>query len=338
MLGRVIRGVIIVLAFLVPLEIVSWWPSPVSGPCLIKPEQEAASGQNNQQQACAALTEGALILLSRADKFFEHHDKSILAVFTIVLAISTTLLWWSTDKLWRAGERQLELIAGSGAQQARDMQASIKVARDAAKAAARSADSAERSLIAADRAWLAIEVKFLGPLKLGPEFFSIEVQTTIKNIGRSPAVNLQFSTQFHTDMGAAAEWISKEIETVERSFVGAFGFGQVLVPGDEVYSENTYQIRREAFVATIRDINEFDFEGVTGLSREPITHDHPCVACFAWYGLPTVGPTGKFKYSSDTFMLTPTDKNHPGWDGTEVGEVPQSEIEPRRTILGGRAS
>jgi hypothetical protein len=108
-LGRCVRSFIILLAFLVPLEIISLSQSPAFGPCLIKPQQEAASAQNNQQQACPTFSEGTLILLGRADKFFEHHDKSILAVFTIALAVSTALLWWSTDKLWRAGERQLKI-------------------------------------------------------------------------------------------------------------------------------------------------------------------------------------------------------------------------------------
>src|SRR5262245_6538755 len=35
----------------------------------------------------------------------EHHDKSIVASFTIVLAISTILLWLETRKLWEETRR-----------------------------------------------------------------------------------------------------------------------------------------------------------------------------------------------------------------------------------------
>jgi len=45
---------------------------------------------------------GMLDLLARFDTFMEHHDKSIVASFTILLALSTIGLWWSTRKLWKA--------------------------------------------------------------------------------------------------------------------------------------------------------------------------------------------------------------------------------------------
>src|SRR5215472_7025642 len=43
-----------------------------------------------------------LDLVARFDTFMEHHDKSIVASFTILLALSTIGLWWSTRKLWKA--------------------------------------------------------------------------------------------------------------------------------------------------------------------------------------------------------------------------------------------
>src|SRR4051794_209574 len=108
MFGRFLRASVIVLVCLSVFEAISWPQSPTFGPCLVQPEQQAASGQNNQQQACPSLFEGSLILLGWADHFIESHDKSIVATFTVVLAISTIGLWVATARLWRATNDTLD--------------------------------------------------------------------------------------------------------------------------------------------------------------------------------------------------------------------------------------
>jgi hypothetical protein len=79
------------LAYLAILEVLSWatssWPS---GPCLV-----------SQEQPCPTFFFGLLILLRRVDAFIGHHDKSIVAVFTVVLALSTIALWRSSEKMWQ---------------------------------------------------------------------------------------------------------------------------------------------------------------------------------------------------------------------------------------------
>lgn len=100
--------VVVWAAYLVSLEILSWMLADASG-CLIGPDQNDQPINNDNQQTCPAFSVGLLILLHRADRFVEHHDKSIVASFTVVLAISTIGLWISTYKLWAAGERQFGL-------------------------------------------------------------------------------------------------------------------------------------------------------------------------------------------------------------------------------------
>ena len=65
-------------------------------------------------------------------------ERDPVATFTAVLALFTALLYRataglkaSTDKLWKAGEEQMKLIEGNAAQQSRDLNASIAVARQA---------------------------------------------------------------------------------------------------------------------------------------------------------------------------------------------------------------
>jgi hypothetical protein len=64
---------------------------------------------------------------------------AITALATIAIAWFTWSLRRSTDKLWEAGERQIELARETSAAQSRDMQASIAAAN-------RSAETAERAL------------------------------------------------------------------------------------------------------------------------------------------------------------------------------------------------
>lgn len=92
-----------------------------------------------------------------------------------LLALFTLLLWISTDKLWKAGERQID------------------VALKAAKAAERSAATAEAALFGAEAPFIfatAEKWKEGDPLTPGnhPGFASI----TLHNHGRSPAIVRDF--------------------------------------------------------------------------------------------------------------------------------------------------
>jgi hypothetical protein len=104
---------LLVLAFLFLLfaEGLSWVTASWPGECIVSPEQnDAASNQANQKN-CPTFHVGMWILVKRADGVIGRHDKSIVAVFTIVLAISTIGLWRSTRALWHSteatGERQI---------------------------------------------------------------------------------------------------------------------------------------------------------------------------------------------------------------------------------------
>jgi hypothetical protein len=133
------RIVLIWAAYFSILEILSWALADAPG-CLISasssfidPDQNDRAGYNDNQHGCPTFFVGLLILISRADRFIEHHDKSIVAVFTVVLAISTILLWRATQHLYEAGERQLTHFEKTAERQAQETGASIAVARKAAE-------------------------------------------------------------------------------------------------------------------------------------------------------------------------------------------------------------
>jgi hypothetical protein len=184
MTGDKARWLFVAAFYLIALEAVSRWPA--AAPCLIGLEQHPEASQDNHQQGCPTFFRGSLILLSRADHFIESHDKSIIAVFTVVLAISTIGLWLATNKLWQAGERQMELIASNAAEQARDMKLSIAAAQ-------RSADAAMQA-IGSDRAWMTIDGFNINEATDSvidgiPCSSALVLSANWRNRGRSPAIN-----------------------------------------------------------------------------------------------------------------------------------------------------
>jgi hypothetical protein len=68
---------------------------------MVYSEENQQADNDNKKKPCATFFEGTLILFGRADHFIERHDKSIVAVFTVVLALSTIGLWLATARLWR---------------------------------------------------------------------------------------------------------------------------------------------------------------------------------------------------------------------------------------------
>ena len=69
----------------------------------------------------------------KAAQFLDKMGGAITALATIAIAIFTFTLKRATDKLWDAGERQLNLLAETSAAQSKDMQASIRAATDSAR-------------------------------------------------------------------------------------------------------------------------------------------------------------------------------------------------------------
>ena len=151
MRGRLSNGIILALCYLMFLEGLSWWTASAPFPCLIKVEHGQQAADHDKKEQCPTFGAGSVVLLARLDHFIESHDKSIVAGFTVVLAISTIGLWLATMRLWRAGERQMELIAASGKQQSSDMQASIAAAKKTADAAQKAAVGGERLAEIADK-------------------------------------------------------------------------------------------------------------------------------------------------------------------------------------------
>ncbi|MCP1915415.1 hypothetical protein J2R96_007895 [Bradyrhizobium elkanii] len=136
------------------------------------------------------------------DTFLNHTPDWFVALFTALLTfvtyrlVSTTGdLRDSTDRLWEAGERQIELARTTAATQSRDMQDSIAVARRSADAAMKAAKTAEKALFLDQRPWL--HWKFPAGLKAhkSGRHIRVEVAAVLENTGKTPAANVLLSAR-----------------------------------------------------------------------------------------------------------------------------------------------
>ena len=114
-------GFLCLLCFLLFAEGLSWWTADGLGPCLIQPEHSEQAADDDQKQDCPTFFAGSLLIGERGFEWIKSNDndKGVVAGFTIVLAISTIGLWLATIDLYRAGERQIEFLRQSSAQQSR---------------------------------------------------------------------------------------------------------------------------------------------------------------------------------------------------------------------------
>ena len=187
--GKVRSATLLVVAYLFFAEGLSWWTLLGPGPCLVGPEQHQQSGSNDNQKTCPTFLVGSTIFIGRVDRFIARHDKSIIAVFTIVLAISTIGLWLSSYEMARAGERELEAFKAVSNRQSVDMQASISAAKDAANAANRQAQylrNAERPYLRPANIELVSWTENVRDMFSQPEF-ALSVNFDIANYGNGLA-------------------------------------------------------------------------------------------------------------------------------------------------------
>lgn len=146
-------------------------------------------------EICEATKEGAKECASYNVLSYALHKlgAAIDAYNGVITAIATAFIAWftltlrrSTDKLWLAGEKQIEFLRESAESQSREMQASIAASQQTANAA--------MLAIGSERAWFTVERIPVGEAsdgKIGERNFAQAVFARVfwKNTGRSPAVD-----------------------------------------------------------------------------------------------------------------------------------------------------
>jgi hypothetical protein len=164
----------------------------------------------------------------KVQAFLDFLGVAITAVATIAIAWFTLTLRRSTDKLWDAGERQLALLADSSAAQSRDMQASIE--------AAKTANELNRRNAAADqRPWVTIsDMKLNQPFTFVSGGANAGFKFDVKNVGKSPALNVYVHLKLSVRKLGSVQTISEEHDAFRDEFLARKnpGYAVAIFPGD----------------------------------------------------------------------------------------------------------
>jgi hypothetical protein len=155
------------------------------------------------------------------ESLIEHAPDWSVAFFTFVLCVFTGLLWRSTNKLWLAGERQMDLIQTNAAQQSADMQASTKVAQDAVTAARETGIAQVRAYVSVTH----VEVGFSplpyvvvdGKGKAPQMQYEMWVDLKVGNFGQTPARRIQTAWTISRYSDAKDVWAGEQrsIENID---------------------------------------------------------------------------------------------------------------------------
>jgi len=177
------------------------------------------------------------------DTFLEHTPDWFVALFTLLLTFVTWRLVVSTNKLWAAGERQMELIAANSAQQSRDMKASIAAAEEANRVS-------RESVTATRRAWLSVEdVKLVPPTQFMEDGFTFKASATIKNLGQTPALAVWVDFQtLYLENGETYVTAKDRIMTKARQH--PFG-GHTIFPQDTLIQTELFADAKETIIKSI---------------------------------------------------------------------------------------
>lgn len=214
-------------------------------------------------------------IVLEAAQFLDKMGGAITAVATIAIAIFTFTLKRATDKLWDAGERQLNLLAETSAAQSKDMQASIRAATDSANAAIKSnqiaVTNSERQL----RAYVTVQDINMTTHRLADRIgaynnnavsgtiHTYRFSVILKNGGMTPAINARMNishSRFNNDMpadfhfpdstnfgnaliGPQLIWHTPSItipaSELETPLVGAFHYLWGWIEYDDIFSGTT---------------------------------------------------------------------------------------------------
>lgn len=154
--------------------------------------------------------------------FWEKATTDPVAFFTFWLVLSTIGLGVSTVLLWRAGEKQFRHARRSAITQARDMQASVEIAR--------------RSYISQHRTWLKVYPVEIGPINVTDGKIRISILIEAENAGNFPAFDVQIGCTPYRARGTVVGKTGIQrllAQLLQWTQLPNFPHGQTLLPGDK---------------------------------------------------------------------------------------------------------
>jgi hypothetical protein len=219
----------------------------------------------------------------------------------------TAALWFFTALLWLATRRTVV-----------EAQATAEAANTHARAAEEANRINRQILIAANRPWITVRMAIPdgAPLIFTADRITTRIKITAKNIGRSPATNINFSIEFYADMVTA----NKRLNSITfKDAVGGSltGFGRMLIPDEDFSEERNVHISANEFKNAIREgaLHEIGDD-------ESLDQGCPAVLAAVWYNVPADRLP---RWSIIVREIRNTEPRQFGFNGTE-GEFPNVEI------------
>lgn len=171
---------------------------------------------------------------------------SLLVVFTAVLAIVTMGLWVSTHRLWKAGERQIELVKTSAESSLKSVNAAIEAN-----------EFNMRAFNITQRPWVSIAAEEVAsPLIFEERQSVINLNLTLKNTGAAPALRVAIwpKIYFMGYGGMHPIAVRREfMEPLRRMPAHMASEGHALFSGEEFKTEMAFNINQAQVRKVISD-------------------------------------------------------------------------------------
>ncbi len=108
-------------------------------------------------------------------------------------------------------------------------------------------DISRQSIAELDRAWLSVTLTPVGGLTIGEAEVSIRASFVIENVGRGPAVGVQYTQELTFGLSE----LDRRVRHFRADQIFARRFGEVLFPGGRIADEARFSVSREKMEAAI---------------------------------------------------------------------------------------
>lgn len=157
----------------------------------------------------------------------------LLALFTFLLFIFTAALWWVTYRLSVASKE-------AGARQAKEMEESLAIAKEAAQAAISGNELNQKIFISSQRPWVTVK-EIIPRSSLNFNEHGLAFTMIARNVGHSPAMNVNIGAIMHLsyigniDAHQVHKNMRDEHARDRKALVSnEVNLGHLIVPGEEL--------------------------------------------------------------------------------------------------------
>lgn len=209
----------------------------------------------------------------------------------------------------------------------RQNRSALRIGMASLKRSNQSVRLAERQLIADSRPWVKVEkIVPVGPFRFtqdgeGKVQGSLSIDLILKNVGKTPALNVLAYTRFRARPFIAASKLRDEfVQTLSTRAEVHIALGQTIFPDDTQRMRHHLTLFPPEIAFALK---HFQYPGKPAIAPEILV----CIA----YDMPSTGAT------HETGLIIHVGKEKSGGEilDVELGEIAQDQIVLSRTVVGG---